>query len=267
LLNKPVSHGRPPYDSDSEDGSVHAPKGHATTRVSLTAILLYLVLCLVIAALLCFAAVHFAVGRTMHQIDLHGGYQVFGEKALLYELQGVRLDSVQDDGVAFSVQGRAGVDVARGLDWEDRSVFGRWQRYVTRYGVKVAKGVDVRMGHDGMLLSSKDGHSLLRIIPQRSLTVPVKYGQSGKDWLRSFDLPMKMDIVSSEALAKMAKQAWEKQVAHLDATLSHVKVQPRAGLFKTLTSITLTDITRNVQVDGTGYFNAAPELTLLQSPD
>jgi hypothetical protein len=232
-------------DSDDEQDVASTSDLHHKHRIAWPAVVLYLILCLLVVLLLSLAALHFAIGRTMRQIDLHGGYQAFAEKTLLYELQGVRLDGVQDDTIAFRVQATAGVDVARGLDWQDDTVFGRWQRRVTRWAVKRAKHADVELAQDGMLLQWQAAN-LLSIHPQEPLSLPVKYGAEGKDWLQAIDMPVKIKIISADALAAMAKQAYQANETAVDARVPSVTVRTgwRVGF------ISLQDLSRHVHIDG-----------------
>ena len=91
-----------------------------------------------------FHTVHFFVGRTLQRMSQSGGMEAMGRTGLLYNgPSAIRMESVNDDGATIRVQGRAGVDARRAMDWEQSSVIGQIQQGLTRWAVRQTNSIDI----------------------------------------------------------------------------------------------------------------------------
>ncbi|GAA5825481.1 hypothetical protein JCM11251_007004 [Rhodosporidiobolus azoricus] len=213
------------------------------------------VLCLVSSLIFCFAlvllaAVHLWVGHLMSEQAKHGTPEEMAQRGLLWEgPSAVRVQALEGNGeggnegggLVMEVDGMAGVDVRKALDWEMRDNEGkglgrwmrRWEGRVARWGIAKAKTVAVQVGdiaiYDASLLSAYDNDQVdpLIVVPSLStLHLPLSYPSKSDPLptLSAFTLRIPLSFPSPQSLASFAEKVWEVKTYSVRADIGTVGV-------------------------------------------
>lgn len=216
------------------------PQSNYRRPSTLVTALCYALLVFMILILLAVAAVHFFIGRTIAKVNSED-LQAIAQRSLVYTgPEYLHFDSIDDSTVKMTVRGRAGVNVAHALDWNESGFVNRMEKRLVRWGVSKTKEVQVRAGKPVVVSSPLTGEStLLQMDDLPSFTVPLRFedeaeafGQGDASWLQEVTLPIEIKIVDPEAISAFVNRTWEDHLARVKVTAQQIQVFPRGLLGK-----------------------------------
>jgi hypothetical protein len=239
------------FDSDDVETSflLPGPSGsngeeqHGKTRrrgrccsCSWTRIVCYSLLVLLALVLVVFACFHVLLGEIVFgDLRRNGGGEIV-KKGLVWELDGVKVAGVRDDGVDLLVDARVGVDVSKVFGWDDvdRERGGRGgalKRTMVRWGLGFARDVNIKTkslavwddsmtARDGGLLASVDGLDRIRL--------PLRFDSDPQDrsWLRRTKLFVPVHLSESyESVEAFLRGAWDSKTVKIRVRADDVGVR------------------------------------------
>lgn len=202
--------------------------------------LCYALLVFMIILLLALALVHFFVGRTIARImNDPAGLEALGQRGLVYTAPSyLQIDGIDDQSVQMTVKGKAGVDVARALQWQEGGLIGRTQRKLIRWGVRRTKQVRIASGQVQFCSPSTGDAVLMQLDSIPEFTLPVRYEEeyssellADPTWLKELTMPLTIKMVNSQAIATFVNSSWTNQLARIHVTVHGVDARPQ-GLFR-----------------------------------
>lgn len=274
-----LRHGRGPLIRDSDDeGSVGSDQGHTlaarsssrrSTAPSATQMLCTLLGVLFISLLLVMAVLHLWIGHVIAEQGKHGDLEEMAQRGVLFAgPSAVRFVDGGGKGTAMVVEmdGMAGVDVRRALDWEHKEK-GGWLRRaegrVARWGVRRMSTVSVAVGRALLF----DGHQdiehadeLVRVEGLDTIRLPLSYPSMADPLpqMDPFTIRIPVSFPSPEVLSKVARQAWDDRVyrarIEVDDVLVTLGGADTTGLFGSLVrrvgGVTVGRIARKMTGEG-----------------
>lgn len=284
-----------PLNNDSEDSGtryvVLAPPsspGHGR-RWTWGSVLCTLTGVLLILFLFIMAALHLWVGHLLQEQASHGTADEMAQRGLLWEgPSAVRVQALPSDGgdggpggVLVELDGMAGVDVRKALDWEDREGEKsgwrrRWEGRMARWGVRKAGEVAVSIGeialYDASSSSFGDDHSepLLVIPSLDTLRLPLSYPSLANPLptLRSFTLHVPVTFPTPDALLRFGKDVWARKEYRVRAEVRSVAVKVGDGrargvggwMIKRIGGINVANLKRVQEGLRTSFFASLPPI-------
>ncbi|GAA5874495.1 hypothetical protein JCM8547_007377 [Rhodosporidiobolus lusitaniae] len=260
-----LRHGRGPLvpDSDDEQGEDGRPNNVSEDTTPLRYVVVAppsssdrharwtwgSVLCLVfgvlvVSLLVVTAAVHLWVGHLLKEQARYGTVEEMAQRGFLFEgPSAVRVQALPDDdgqgggggGLMVEIDGMAGVDVRKALDWESkdgsRGWFRRTEGRIARWGIRKAKSVAVDVGeiaiYDASSLLEEEQDPLLVIPSLDTIHLPLSYPSLSDPLptLSSFTLHVPVTFPSPEDLVRFGKAAWESKEYKVRADVRCVGVK------------------------------------------
>lgn len=218
------------------------PQSNYRRPSTLVTVLCYALLVFIIIILLALATVHFFVGRTISKITNDPeGIEAIAQRGLVYTgPEYLHFDSINDSTVKLTVRGRAGVNVAHALNWDEAGLVGRMEKHLVRWGVKKTKEVQVRAGKPIVVSSPSTGEStLLQMDDLPSFTLPLRFedeaqalSQDDQSWLQEIALPIEITIMNPDAISAFVNRTWEDRLARIKVTAQQIQVAPQGLLGK-----------------------------------
>lgn len=265
----------PSNDSDEEEEqrvrlvSVH-PAEHARARWTLSSIaclIFGLVFCL---ALLALAVLHIWVGRLVSEQARHGTAEEMAQRGMVWAgPSAVRVQASQGgEGLVVEVDGMAGIDVRKALDWEEKDEGGwvrRMEGRIARWGVKKAKSVTVEVGEVAIYDASGGEQSassdpLVLVNSLDSLRLPLSYPTLSNPLptMQPFTLHIPLSFPSPQHLADFAKAVYASKDYRVRAEIREVVAQvgegkgrgPAGWVMRRIKKTKVTDLARVVEGKG-----------------
>ncbi|BGP09945.1 hypothetical protein JCM10049v2_005823 [Rhodotorula toruloides] len=262
----------PSNDSDEEEEqrvrlvSVH-PAEHARARWTLSSIaclIFGLVFCL---ALLALAVLHIWVGRLVSEQARHGTAEEMAQRGMVWAgPSAVRVQASQGgEGLVVEVDGMAGIDVRKALDWEEKDEGGwvrRMEGRIARWGVKKAKSVTVEVGEVAIYDASGGEQSassdpLVLVNSLDSLRLPLSYPTLSNPLptMQPFTLHIPLSFPSPQHLADFAKAVYASKDYRVRAEIREVVAQvgegkgrgPAGWVMRRIKKTKVTDLARVVE--------------------
>ncbi|GAA5893901.1 hypothetical protein JCM6882_003123 [Rhodosporidiobolus microsporus] len=221
------------------------------TCASVACLVLGLVFCIVLVLL---AAVHLWVGHLLSEQARHGTPEEMAQRGVLWEgPSAVRVQALEGGGdgkdggggLVVEVEGMAGVDVRKALEWENKDEDGkgwmrRWEGRVARWGVRKAKTIAVEVGEVALYNAAASPSSSssfddtdthedpLIVVPSLStLHLPLSYPSRADPLptLSPFTLRIPVSFPSPSDLARFGEEAWRTKSWSVRAEVRAVAVQ------------------------------------------
>lgn len=244
-----IDHQYPANGQDDEDdervGLLHPSSREGQhpirTRSSWSLCLLTATLSTAFAVLILFALVHLWIGHVISEQSREGSLEQSAQRAVI--LDGpyhVALGEAQHENqVITTLSFSLGVDVQRGLNWEDKdgkraSILHRWEARFARQFVKRADSVLVNL--DRFELLDTDGNILLVVPSLDPITVPLSYPDAGGQvHLTPLSVEVPLRFPDPESAAKFGQAVWRKRKYDVTARVGNVEWQfvggQRKGFF------------------------------------
>lgn len=233
-----LRHGRGPLIRDSDDeGSIGSesslrPRSRSNSLLYVTrrggAATTTQVLCTLLGVffvtlLLALALLHLWIGHIISEQGNHGDLEEMAQRGVLFAgPSAVRFVDGGEDGssaMVVELDGMAGVDVRKALDWESKDD-GGWLRRaegrIARWGVRQLGAASV--GIERVMLFDahediEDARQLVVIEDIAPIRLPLSYPSKANPLPRMepFTLRVPISFPTPEALAEIAKKAWENR--------------------------------------------------------
>lgn len=277
-----LRHGRGPLIRDSDDeGSVGSEIGQhptarsssrRTTAPSASQMICTLLAIVFVVLLVAMACLHLWIGHVISEQGQHGDLEEMAQRGVLFAgPSAVRFvqGGSEDTAMVVEMDGMAGVDVRKALDWESKEK-GGWLRRaegrIARWGVRRMSTVSVGVGR-AMLF---DGHQDIEQADQLvvvegldTIRLPLSYPSFADPLpqMDSFTLRIPVSFPSPESLAKVAHKAWDDRAyrarVEVDDVLVSLGGAETTGLFGSLLrrigGVNVGRIAR--QISGAGEFS------------
>ncbi|GAA6024668.1 hypothetical protein JCM10207_007829 [Rhodosporidiobolus poonsookiae] len=198
-----------------------------------------LLFCLVLVT---FAVVHLWVGHLLSEQAKHGTPEEMAQRGLLWTgPSAVRVSALAGEGnggLAIELDGMAGVDVRRALDWEAKDKGGWFRRQegrIARWGVRKARSVSVNVGeiaiYDATASSfdiDADAQEPLIVVPALdTLRLPLSYPTKADPLpaMQPFTLHVPVTFPSPADLSRFGHAVWENKTYRVRAAVRQVNVK------------------------------------------
>ncbi|GAA5891767.1 hypothetical protein JCM8208_002878 [Rhodotorula glutinis] len=225
---------------DDDDGmrlvSVRRPSSSSHSRGwTVGSVLCLLSGILFVTLLVVLAVLHLWVGRLLSEQTRHGDPQEMAERGLLWagpSAVRVRANEV-GSGMLVELDGVAGIDVRRALDWE-RKDDGGWLRRaegrMARWGVRKARSVSINVGEVAIYDARDgfDGEEPLIVVPSlETLTLPLSYPTKANPVpdMHPFTLHVPLDVPAPADLARFGQAVWDAKTYAVRAEIREVVAQ------------------------------------------
>lgn len=245
-----LRHGRGPLIQDSEDDDASIASESSTRRPrSRSASLLYRragaattttrVLCtflgiVLLSLLVALAVLHLWIGHVISEQGNHGDLEEMAQRGVLFAgPSAVRLGGGGGEAaVVVELDGMAGVDVRKALDWESKDE-GGWLRRaegrIARWGARKLGSVSVAFDR-AMLFDAHEeidqARQLVVVQGVETIRLPLSYPSKADPLpqMHPFTLRIPVAFPTPEVLAEVARKAWDdhKYAARVELDDLHV---------------------------------------------
>ncbi|GAA5983482.1 hypothetical protein JCM11641_005823 [Rhodosporidiobolus odoratus] len=183
--------------------------------------------------LVALAAVHLWIGHLLSEQAAHGTPEHMAQRGLLWTgPSAVRLQPGENGAsLVVEMDGNAGMDVRKALDWEAKETGGwlrRTEARVARWGVRKAGTVAVDVGEVALFdAASNSGPPLVGIPALDTLHIPLSYPTKNNPQpvMQSFTLRVPLDFPSPEDLTRFGQSVWESKTYRIRADVKQVLVK------------------------------------------
>lgn len=266
----------PPNDSDDEEGTVRLVSVHPAqhrraswTWSSVACIVFAFIFC---TALLALAILHIWVGRLVSEQARHGTPEEMAQRGLVWAgPSAVRVQASEaGDGLVIELDGMAGIDARKALDWEAKDTGGwvrRLEGKIARWGVKKARSVTVEVGEVALYDASRDGDELamsssplVLVNSLDSLRIPLSYPTPANPLpaMQPFTLHVPLAFPSPRQLAGFGKGVWDSKDYRVRAEIREVVAQvgeanakgPAGWFLRRMKATKVTGLARTVEGKG-----------------
>ncbi|GAA5999976.1 uncharacterized protein JCM10292_003563 [Rhodotorula paludigena] len=231
----------PPNSSEDDDAVRFVAAPHpslaARKRWSFGSVLCLVFSIVFVALLVALAAVHLWVGHLLSEQARHGDAEAMAQRGLVWAgPSAVRVAAnTAGDGLVVELDGMAGIDVRKALDWEDKddskSWFRRQEGRIARWGVRKVRSVSVDVGQvalfDASAGSTAQTDPLVVVDSLDTLRLPLSYPSKREPLLtmHSFTLHVPLRFPAPHDLVDFGKAAWEAKSYRVRADVRDVVAQ------------------------------------------
>ncbi|GAA5935026.1 hypothetical protein JCM1841_000098 [Sporobolomyces salmonicolor] len=227
----------PPNASDGDDllrvlavNRVSQPR----ERLTCSSIACLFFVFLFVALLVSVAAMHLWIGHLISEQGKQGSAKEMAQRGLLWAgPSAVRVQAVEggEPLLMLEMDGMAGIDVRKALDWETKEG-GGWMRRmegrVARWGIGKARSVAVSVGKVAFYDAGDDDRTtpLLVVDGMETLRLPLSYPTKADPLpaMRPFTLHVPIFVPSPDALARFGRTAWEDRQYRVEVDVYDISV-------------------------------------------
>ncbi|GAA5867183.1 hypothetical protein JCM1840_001513 [Sporobolomyces johnsonii] len=219
---------------------------------------------LFVALLLSVAAMHLWIGHLISEQGKHGTAEEMAQRGLLWAgPSAVRMQVVEggEPLLMLEMDGMAGIDVRKALDWEAKEG-GGWMRRmegrVARWGIRKARSVAVSVAKVAIYDAGDDDRStpLVVVDGMETLRLPLSYPTKADPLptMQPFTLHVPIFVPSPDALARFGSSAWENRQYRVQADVHDISVlvgeADAPGIFGTIMrrmgAVKISEVTRQM---------------------
>ncbi|BGP26331.1 hypothetical protein Rt10032_c10g4363 [Rhodotorula toruloides] len=263
----------PSNDSgDEESGTVRLvsdhPAQHARARWTWSSIACLVFAFIFCVSLLALAILHIWIGRLVSEQARHGTAEEMAQRGMVWAgPSAVRVQASEGrEGLVVEVDGMAGIDVRKALDWEEKDKGGwvrRMEGRIARWGVRKARSVTVDVGEVAIYDASGNADAfsssshLILVNSLDSLRIPLSYPTLAKPLptMHPFTLHIPLSFPSPRDLADFAKGVYHSkdyriraEIREIAAQVGDAKVKGPAGwLMRRLKATKVTALARIIE--------------------